>query len=240
MRREYQPDGIAEQGQYGTSGSAASAACVACGPGVTETTAGLIGDKLPRQAGQGPRCGPLPSARQAQCRVRARIRGRAGLASARSEAAAQVRHQRRKGEKSHQCPVTSVGQPPHRSPPRSKLPQKRSLGPAPRPPRSKLLRSLTQVASVASPSRPMRFAAGSISCSSSSRLGMSDSTTLTTPVTLPLGRAKPAPTGSIPVPNTIGMVRVACFAANAAIGGGAKISSGLRATSSAASRGNSW
>ena len=66
---------------------------------------------------------------------------------------------------------------------------------------------------------------------------------LLNPVALPPGRprlaTKPSRTGSFAVANTIGMVRVACHAALAAIDGGAYTSSGLRATSSVARRGRS-
>ncbi len=61
--------------------------------------------------------------------------------------------------------------------------------------------------------RPTRLAPGRISCSSSRRLGASDSATLTTPVALPPGCARldtrPLPTGSVTAANTIGIVRVA-------------------------------
>ncbi len=68
-------------------------------------------------------------------------------------------------------------------------------------------------------SRAITPAWGTSSESSSSRLGISSTARMLTPVRLPPGRARlatrPAPTGSAPMTKTIGIVEVALFAASA-------------------------
>ena len=78
--------------------------------------------------------------------------------------------------------------------------------------------------------------------SNSSRLAVSPSLSMLTPVRLPPGRARlatsPSPTGSAPLLKTIGIVEVAFFAASAESGLPAIIKSTLRPTKSAAKAGS--
>src|SRR5262249_24617602 len=66
---------------------------------------------------------------------------------------------------------------------------------------------------------PMTVTEGSSWCSSSNRFGATSMFKLVTPVRLPLGwlrlATSPTLTGSAPIPNTIGMLAVAPFAASA-------------------------
>src|SRR6516165_9685476 len=89
----------------------------------------------------------------------------------------------------------------------------------------------------------MTLACGTISESSSTRLGASSATIIVTPVRLPPGRAKlatrPRSTGSEPLMNTTGIVGVASFATLAEGIASAAITSTLRPTRSAANAGSS-
>ena len=87
------------------------------------------------------------------------------------------------------------------------------------------------------------LASGTNSESSSSRLGISSAVRMVNPVRLPPGRAKlatrPFSTGSVPVSKTIGIVKVAVFAANAGeVPPLVAITSTLRPTRSAAKAGS--
>ena len=88
----------------------------------------------------------------------------------------------------------------------------------------------------------MVVAAGTSSCSSSSRFGPSSTPNEVTPVRLPPGRLKlatsPAWTGSAPVRKTIGIVAVAVLAANAEAFPLVAITVTWRRTRSAASAGS--
>ena len=89
---------------------------------------------------------------------------------------------------------------------------------------------------------PITAALGTSSEMSSSRLGIKAAVSMQTPVRLPPGRAKlatrPASTGSMPVSKTMGIVEVACFAANAEGMLAVAITSTLRSTRSAANAGS--
>src|SRR5260370_20826942 len=69
-------------------------------------------------------------------------------------------------------------------------------------------------------SRAMVVAVGTTSCNSSSRFAPTSTLNVLTPVTLPPGRFRLATslssTGSVPIPNTMGIVVVAAWAASAA------------------------
>jgi hypothetical protein len=89
----------------------------------------------------------------------------------------------------------------------------------------------------------MSVAAGSSSCSSSSRFGASSTFRMLTPVILPPGRLRlatsPTSTGSAPIVKTIGIAVVAAFAASAdGIPPVVTITAACRRTRSAAIAGN--